>query len=128
MKCDPGPVFGLGEDPPDLREGQLAEDPQLEHLPVGLLQRVQRHVDAEGIVLLDGGLLDAPVQAGGLLRQLAEFALPAFFVVEEVPGDGAQPGDLVGFAPEAVQPGKRPEEGLLGDLLRQVAVPASVMA
>ena len=59
MKCDTGPVFRPGEYPSDLLEGELAEHPELEYLPIGFLQRVQRQVNPEGGILIRRDLLDA---------------------------------------------------------------------
>ena len=109
MIGDPGPILGFAEDRAHVPEAELPEDPQLEHLPIGLVQSVQGHVDAEAGVPVRHPLLHALVRVRQFLRDGFVPALPPGLVQIVIPGDGAQPGGFVRFAAEGALPGKRLE-------------------
>ena len=102
---------------------EIAERAQREHLAIRLLQTVQHLVGAHGqTVARDIVRHVRPIRQAGLVKRRA--LRPSQRQIILVSGDRAQPRPDAALAPELTAPPERLIEGLLRELLCQIAVAA----
>ena len=113
-----GPVGGVAEDRADLFVGELAEDPEGEHLLVRFFQPVEALVDGKSGVFVDEQFIQVRLRGSGGRERLVQrdglFRLAAVGVIT-VPRYGKEPGADVLSAIKVLQT----VQGLEKRLLRQ---------